>query len=714
MKDIRIIAVYKAQNDELIKKYELANKHSCPIEEGQVWISTNAERPQGICSEIWKHIKKIVTSLALDEKIDIEGQMKNSNSALVSCNNGFRPVTFYIETVELENIYPTEEDYMNAIGNPISTLSSLKRLRPYINIDGSIEFWKDDNFIVFKMIDSIVEDYVVSFKCVLNQNALNYLDIENNVNSRVYTQELYIERMNKKFDIMVIRGYEKPNNSSTEIINKLNDEEEFYLSDDGKTILGWKRASGFFGKSLKHSISIPDYVEKIADFAFAGCDNLGYVFIPKSVKYIGNFAFAGCGTIDFAFESDSLDFLGESAFYDCRIKGPDRYVQSFYMPNSIVKCHKKAFNNAIIRGSYGKNKYVQLYKGNNENLMKLADYEFMSKENEILKLRNECNNDAAINIEGILYDSSRRYIIRCENKNIKTLHIPQGVKGIFYEAFCGCGDLENVIFNDDIEFIAENAFRGTNIENLILPKSVNYIGQCAFYRCKNLKTIKMSCNLKEIIGGTFEECSSLVHIELSPNIESIGNMSFARCGSLKEITLPKNLIEIGSLAFYMCALSKIELPSKVSVLGTSPFSGCSNIKVTSKNGLVESCGPFILSYWKQRLIGYSGDEQNIVIPTTVKALLAGCLAHRKRTSDIRLPNTITHISKRTFLYCQGRSINIPSSVRYLGRSIYCIDKIYTTREQYLEFSNKEPRLYKPILEVSDIRKIDDSTYEITE
>lgn len=53
-------------------------------------------------------------------------------------------------------------------------------------------------------------------------------------------------------------------------------------------------------------------------------------------------------------------------------------------------------------------------------------------------------------------------------------------------------------------------------------------------------------------------------------------------------------------------------------------------------------------------------------------------------------------------------------MRYLGRSIYCIDKIYTTREQYLEFSNKEPRLYKPILEVSDIRKIDDSTYEITE
>lgn len=442
--------------------------------------------------------------------------------------------------------HPTEEDYMNAIGNSISTLSSLKRLRPYINIDGSIEFWKDDNFIVFKMIDSIVEDYIVSFKCVLNQNALNYLDIENNVNSRVYTQELYIERMNKRFDIMVIRGYEKSNNSSTGIINKLNDEEDFYLSDDGKTILGWKRASGSFGKSLKHSISIPDHVEKIADFAFAGCDNLGYVFIPKSVKYIGNFAFAGCGTIDFAFESDSLDFLGESAFYGCRIKGPDRYVQSFYMPNSIVKCHKKAFNNAIIRGGYGKDKYVQLYKGNNENLMKLADYEFMSKENEILKLRKECNNDAAINIEGILYDSSRKYIIRCENKNIKTLHIPQGVKGIFYEAFCACGDLENVIFNDDIEFIAENAFRDTNIENLILPKSVNYIGQ------------------------------------------------------------------------------------------------------------------------------------------------------------------------RAFLYCKGRSINIPSSVRYLGRSIYCIDKIYTTREQYLEFSNKEPRLYKPILEVSDIRKIDDSTYEITE
>lgn len=100
MKKVMITAIRRIQYDDLMARYENPIEHSCDVREGQTWISIDAQCPDGLCPEAWKTMKDFVLELAEGRGNFYDGWMKNPNSAMISCNDGFRPVSFYIETVE--------------------------------------------------------------------------------------------------------------------------------------------------------------------------------------------------------------------------------------------------------------------------------------------------------------------------------------------------------------------------------------------------------------------------------------------------------------------------------------------------------------------------------------------------------------------------------------------------------------------------------------
>ena len=100
MKKVRITALRKVSHSDLSEQYENPIEHSCDIEEGQQLISVDARCPEGLCPEAWKSMREFVLSLARGEGNFFDGWMKNPYSAMISCNDGFRPVSFYIETLE--------------------------------------------------------------------------------------------------------------------------------------------------------------------------------------------------------------------------------------------------------------------------------------------------------------------------------------------------------------------------------------------------------------------------------------------------------------------------------------------------------------------------------------------------------------------------------------------------------------------------------------
>ena len=99
MKKVKITAIRKEQYDDLMALYENPIEHACDVREGQVWISIDGKRPEGLCLEAWKSMREFVEALARGEGNFFDGWMKNPHSAMISCNDGFRPVSFYLETI---------------------------------------------------------------------------------------------------------------------------------------------------------------------------------------------------------------------------------------------------------------------------------------------------------------------------------------------------------------------------------------------------------------------------------------------------------------------------------------------------------------------------------------------------------------------------------------------------------------------------------------
>jgi len=97
---VKITAVKVSKFDDLIAKYENPIQHACSIKEGQVFYSKNAEKPENLCSEAWKSMKEYVEALERGEGNFFDGWMKDPMSAMISCDDGFRPVSFYIEVIK--------------------------------------------------------------------------------------------------------------------------------------------------------------------------------------------------------------------------------------------------------------------------------------------------------------------------------------------------------------------------------------------------------------------------------------------------------------------------------------------------------------------------------------------------------------------------------------------------------------------------------------
>ncbi len=100
MRKVRITAVRKTEYPDLMARYENPIQHACDVKEGQTWVSQDGKCPEGLCPSAWESMRPFVEALARGEGNFFDGWMKDPLSAMISCNDGFRPVSFYLEVME--------------------------------------------------------------------------------------------------------------------------------------------------------------------------------------------------------------------------------------------------------------------------------------------------------------------------------------------------------------------------------------------------------------------------------------------------------------------------------------------------------------------------------------------------------------------------------------------------------------------------------------
>lgn len=98
--DVRITVKKIAVHHDLIKEYENPIEHTCDMKEGMTFVSKNGKRPPNFCDSAWDSIKFFVKTLSKGGGNFYDGWMKNPASAMISCNDGFRPVSFLLERID--------------------------------------------------------------------------------------------------------------------------------------------------------------------------------------------------------------------------------------------------------------------------------------------------------------------------------------------------------------------------------------------------------------------------------------------------------------------------------------------------------------------------------------------------------------------------------------------------------------------------------------
>jgi len=100
LKQVRITAVRQVQHTDLMERYENPLPTPCDVRVGQTFIAVDAQCPAGLCESAWETLRPFVEELARGGGNFYDGWMKDPHTALLSCNDGFRPMSFLLETLD--------------------------------------------------------------------------------------------------------------------------------------------------------------------------------------------------------------------------------------------------------------------------------------------------------------------------------------------------------------------------------------------------------------------------------------------------------------------------------------------------------------------------------------------------------------------------------------------------------------------------------------
>ena len=173
---------------------------------------------------------------------------------------------------------------------------------------------------------------------------------------------------------------------------------------------------------------------------------------------------------------------------------------------------------------------------------------------------------------------------------ITSVVLPDSVQEIGDYSFQGCAGLKSVVIPNSVQKICHAAFSGcSSLPSITIPNSVQTIGDTTFYGCSSLSSVEIPNSVQKIGNLAFYECSSLTTVTIPNSVQEIGSCAFYGCNSLRSVTIPKSVREIGREVFWGCSsLASVTIPTSVQEIGAYAFSGCSSLTSVSIPSSVKS------------------------------------------------------------------------------------------------------------------------------
>jgi len=466
---------------------------------------------------------------------------------------------------------------------------------------------------------------------------------------------------------------------------------------------------------------IPSDVEEIEEDAFRG-SSITSLTIPASVSYIKYMAFAECSALESitvdpenrAYDSrDNCNAIIEKtdsiSYYGELFRSKDRLIlgcKNTSIPSTVTTMQNTAF--------FGCSGLESIYIPAGVTFIGAGCFYgtglksiVVDPDNAVYDSRNGCN--AIIDKQdNILYFGCQNTIIPEDVSSIGyyafagcaglgTVLLPEGVRTIYTGAFANCTGLSTVVIPDGVEVIEDRVFENSDIESIIIPKSVRRIGEAysnsygAFCRCTNLNSVVFDSESElDTIGAyTFFGCKSLKSIIIPERVTFIGSDAFSNCSNLTSITmLPErsDMISAYNAFSYDCyEKCTVYVPANWYYLYKvrAPWFNFKEIKILEDKDYYTIDGiNYKISSVEDKTVSvvYGTYKGDVVIPSTVqingidysvKEIGREAFVENKQLTSVTLPEGVTSIGDYAFSECDSlTSVIIPNSIQDIGLAFY--------------------------------------------
>lgn len=393
----------------------------------------------------------------------------------------------------------------------------------------------------------------------------------------------------------------------------------------------------------------------IATGCFSGCEKLASVVIPKSVRYLSPYAFYNCKELaSLSFEDGSdIQVIGAYCFMF------DTEITSVALPEGLKTIKMYAFaacdklSKVVIAGSS-----ETAANAIPESVTEIGRYVFSGT--AIYKNTLLLHNDSVVRIGNwaVGYNSE---------KSLKTLTIDLNE-----------GEDSFGSYRPAIEHIADYAFAGVGISNVIGTLNLKSIGAGAFYKCSLLTSsgdsvFQLNNAFEEIKPYTFYGCTVFQSIsingsEFGSSLKTIGAYAFCNSGLTTAFGTTPGVID----------LSVTEVTDVTAF--SFAFTNASEIKLATSRGksTVENINAYAFYNMAQL--------ETVTVPSSVKTIGAFSFFKCEKLSSLTINEGVEYVYQRAFYGCESlKSVTFPASLVYIGAGAFykCYDL------QKIEFVTEE-------------------------
>ena len=454
--------------------------------------------------------------------------------------------------------------------------------------------------------------------------------------------------------------------------------------------------NAFYNSTALTSITIPESVTSIGEDAFLGCSSLKSVYIddigawcqisfttytsnplctgaslyhkgelikalviPEGVRSIGIYAFYNSTSLTSITIPEGVVSIGDYAFMGCSL------LEAIELPDSVESIGKYAFSECSLLKS------VTMGKG----LVTVGEGAFLSSVTNtkvyISDIGPWCEISFASHTANPISLGASLYL---DSTLLRVLVIPESVEHIGDYTFYGCTSITSLSIGENVKTIGSHAFyRCTGLKEVDIPKSVSHIGDFAFGYCSQVESLSLT-SVRTIGEGAFMGCSAMDRVYIG-DIVSWCNIEFCSSTSnplsqgadlfvsgilTTDITIPDGVTIIPAYAFYeYSALKSINL-SGVVTIGEDAFSGCSALTSLTIPASVKNIGRFAFSFCSSLF--------EVVIGDGVEAIPDFAFYGCARLETVTVGNSVQTIGESAFASCTALyEIALPENIIGIGR-----------------------------------------------